>query len=229
MILFKILRNKWVRRSSSALIKYYRGKGILIGKGCVFRSPGTTQIDIMRPALVTIGDNVDMNRNFSIMTHDFGHRVFLIKYGEFLSSSGRVSIGSNIYFGMNVTILKGVTIGDNCIIGAGSVVTKSIPSNSVAAGVPCRVICSIEEYYERRKNEWIAEAKDYAVAIRERFRREPTKNDFRPEFGLYTDATCIDSNDIDSIVSRLGERYEQWISSHKAEYHGFEEFLDSTK
>lgn len=47
--------------------------------------------------------------------------------------------------------MKRVTIGDNCIIGAGSVVTKSIPANSVACGVPAKVICSIEDYV--RKNE----------------------------------------------------------------------------
>jgi serine acetyltransferase len=45
--------------------------------------------------------------------------------------------------------MGGVTIGDNCIIGAGSIVTKNIPSNSVAAGMPARVICSIDEYYHK--------------------------------------------------------------------------------
>lgn len=228
MILFTFIRNKWVRRSSATLISYYRKKGISIGSGCVFRSPGSTQIDIMRPALITIGNNVDMNKNFAIMAHDFGHRVFLHKYGEFLSSSGRVTIGSNIYFGMNVTVLKDVTIGDNCIIGAGSVVTKNIPANSVAAGVPCRVICSIEEYYERRKTEWIKEAQDYAVAIRERFNREPTIEDFRPEFGLYSDNTCMDPVNEKFIKIRLGDKYEEWLENHKAPYKSFTEFIEST-
>jgi acetyltransferase-like isoleucine patch superfamily enzyme len=51
-----------------------------------------------------------------------------------------VSIGGNVWIGMNCTILPGVTIGDNTVIGAGSVVTKSIPANVVAYGSPCRVI-----------------------------------------------------------------------------------------
>ena len=56
-----------------------------------------------------------------------------------------VTIGSNIWFGANVTVCGGVTIGDNCVIGAGSVVTRDIPAGSLAAGVPCRVIRPITE------------------------------------------------------------------------------------
>lgn len=50
-----------------------------------------------------------------------------------------VKIGSRVFIGVNVTIMPGVEIGDECIIGAGSVVTKSVPSNSIAFGIPCRV------------------------------------------------------------------------------------------
>lgn len=101
------IQELWVRRSSESLIEYYRSRGIKIGKGCIFRSTKHTKIDLMRPALISIGDNVDMNDYFTIMAHDFGHRVFLPLFGEFLSSSGKVSIGNNVYFGTNVTILKG--------------------------------------------------------------------------------------------------------------------------
>lgn len=56
-----------------------------------------------------------------------------------------VTIGDDCWFGANVTICPGVTIGNNCVIGAGSVVTRNIPSNSLAAGVPCKVIRQISE------------------------------------------------------------------------------------
>lgn len=52
---------------------------------------------------------------------------------------------------MNCTVLKGVTIGDNCIIGIGSIVTKDIPANSVAIGNPAKVVCSLDEYFEKEK------------------------------------------------------------------------------
>ena len=88
-----------------------------------------------------------------------------------MNSSGHVTIGNNIYLGTNVVVLKGVTIGDNCVIGACSLVTKNIPANSVAAGVPCRVICSIDEYYRKRKQVALAEAVEYVQSIQKRFKQ----------------------------------------------------------
>ncbi len=54
-----------------------------------------------------------------------------------------ITIGNNVWFGGNVAVMPGVTIGDNCTIAAGSIVTKDIPDNSLAAGVPCKVIRKI--------------------------------------------------------------------------------------
>lgn len=58
----------------------------------------------------------------------------------YLEYSKPITVGNNVWLGGSVTVLGGVTIGDNCVIGAGSVVTKSIPPNSVAVGNPCKVI-----------------------------------------------------------------------------------------
>ncbi len=62
-----------------------------------------------------------------------------------------VKIGDNTFIGQRVTILCGVEIGSNCIVGAGSVVTKSIPDGMVFAGNPARKICTIEEYTQKHK------------------------------------------------------------------------------
>ena len=62
-----------------------------------------------------------------------------------------IMVGNDVYIGIRAMILPGVTIGNRCIIGAGSVVTKDIPDNSVAAGVPARVIKSTDEYLENMK------------------------------------------------------------------------------
>lgn len=164
------------------LFVIFEKKGIKIGHGCVFRSPKTTRIDITRPSLVEIGDNVDMNSNFQILTHDWALRVFRNHYHELISSSGKVKIGNNIYWGTNVIVLKGVTIGDNCVIAAGSVVNKDIPANCVAAGVPAKVICSLDKYFEKRKVACVEEAFEYARSIKERFDRTPTIADFGKNF-----------------------------------------------
>lgn len=64
---------------------------------------------------------------------------------------GKVTIGDYVYIGSGALIMPGVTIGNNVLVAAGSVVSKSIPDNSVVAGNPARIICSVEDYYERNK------------------------------------------------------------------------------
>lgn len=62
---------------------------------------------------------------------------------------GKVKIGNNVYLGNNSLIMPGVTIGDNVLVAAGSVVTHSVPDNVVIGGNPARILCSLEEYYQR--------------------------------------------------------------------------------
>lgn len=226
--LYNRLHSVWTRRNSRSYIKWLRSKGVSVGENCIFRYPRTIRVDTSRPSLVTIGDNVDMNMNFQILTHDWGSLVFRSVYGDFVNSSGRVTIGSNIYFGTNVVVLKGVTIGDNCIIGACSLVTKDIPANSVAAGVPCRVICSLDEYYEKRKRAALDEAADYVRSIRERFGREPYPKEMREEFIYFVH--CDNSADYERqgvpVRFQLAKAYDEWLAEDKAPFQSFEEFLE---
>ncbi len=101
---------------------------------------GLTILDCGR---VTIGDNVMIGPNVDIyaVTHpiDIASRAL----GRHISSTGEVRIGNNVWIGGKSTIMMGVTIGDNSIIGAGSVVTKDIPANVIAVGNPCKVLREI--------------------------------------------------------------------------------------
>lgn len=64
---------------------------------------------------------------------------------------GKVKIGSNVYIGTNSLIMPGITVGDNVLIAAGSVVTHSVPSNVVIGGNPAHIICSFEDYYQKNQ------------------------------------------------------------------------------
>jgi acetyltransferase-like isoleucine patch superfamily enzyme len=123
---------------------YARSIGVTIGKNCriVTRNFGT------EPFLIEIGNHVEITSGVSFITHDGGVWIFY-DIDPTIDVFGRIKIGSNTYIGINSTILPGVTIGNNCVIGACSVVTKNIPDNTVAAGVPCRFVCSTSEYLER--------------------------------------------------------------------------------
>ncbi|MDO4893230.1 MAG: DapH/DapD/GlmU-related protein [Eubacteriales bacterium] len=65
---------------------------------------------------------------------------------------GTIEIGNNVFIGMNTIVLPGVKIGNNVVIGAGSIVSKDIPNNSVACGIPARVIETLDEYYCKNKD-----------------------------------------------------------------------------
>lgn len=224
MKIIEKIREMLARRSSKTLVNYYRTKGIMIGEG-TYLSPKTCVIDTTRPSLVTIGKNCYMNEHFTLMTHDWVTQVFLFSGRDFVNSSGRVTIGDNVSFGQNVMLLKGVSIGDNCFIGAGSVVTKDIPANSIAVGVPCRVVSSLEEFYQRRLAVSEAEAMDYARSIVERFHREPVAADFREEFPFFVNGDEVRLYPTIPIRFQLGPRYNAYVTYHKAKYDNLDEFL----
>lgn len=214
------------RFSNGLFIHYLRKKGIKIGNGVSFR-PFSTEIDLCRPSLISIGDNCYFNKGFVILTHDFVTRVFRNSGIGFLPSSGRVTIGNNVCTGYNVMILKGVTIGDNVFIGANSLVTRNIPSNCIAVGSPCRVLMSLDDFYKKRTIECVEEALDYARSIQERYDRIPQIKDFREEYVLFVDGDKISQYpELSDLIKRqLGPLYEDYKANHKANYSGFSEFL----
>ena len=90
---------------------------------------------------IEIGDNCAISYNVTIFDDDFHEIIYENKRNN---TKKDVIIGDNVWVGANVTILKGVHIGNNAVIGAGSVVTKDIPANVLACGNPAKVIDKIE-------------------------------------------------------------------------------------
>lgn len=104
------------------------------------------------PWIITLGNNVHITDGVKFITHDGGTLLFR-KYVPDLEITKPISLGNDVYIGNNVIILPGVTIGNKVVIGAGAVVTRDIPSNSVAVGIPARVIKSADDYLEKLKKE----------------------------------------------------------------------------
>ena len=92
---------------------------------------------ILDGAKVEFGDNVFVGPNCGFYTA--GHPIDIKSRNEGIEYAKPIKVGNNVWFGGNVSVMPGVTIGDNVTIGAGSVVTKDIPSNCVAYGNPCKV------------------------------------------------------------------------------------------
>lgn len=211
--------------TSNEFIKYLQNCGIQIGRN-TYISPDSI-VDITRPSLVTVGDNCYFNHGFTLLTHDWVAGVMRHIYGEFLNSSGRVTIGNNVGTGYNVTVLKGVTIGDNVFIAANSLVTKDIPSNSVVAGSPAKILCTLDEYRKKRLKCCEEEALDYARSIKERYNREPVVNDFYEEFSWFVDNENEHVYVNIPISKQLSDGYILWKKLHKRKYKDFETFLDA--
>lgn len=153
---------KNLRFYGNPFIQKSRNGILYIGNNCTFRStPISNLIGINRPCILTVHDKAELrignNCGFSgTVIGCFGQIILedgvrcgantLITDSDWHLDDPRsaqprpIYIEKNVWLGVNVTIMKGVRIGENSVIGAGSIVTKNIPSNVIAAGNPCQVI-----------------------------------------------------------------------------------------
>jgi Acetyltransferase (isoleucine patch superfamily) len=143
------LRDRWQRLRLKRADPYHRAEllrqqGAKVGERCriYITSLGS------EPYLVSIGDETLISPGVSFITHDAGTWVFRTEHplaGRF----GRITIGTRVYIGLRSILLPGITIGDRAIVAAGSVVTKDVPAGTVVAGVPARVIGTVDEYMRK--------------------------------------------------------------------------------
>lgn len=165
MSLLVRIKRKLKRNTSENMLKKLRMGGAEIGKKVVIYNPDTVDIDSSRPYLLSIGEYTKITRGTVILTHDYSLSVLRRVYGEWIGEGRHTKIGKNCFIGINSIILMGAQIGDNVIVGAGSVVHGNIPDNVVIAGNPARVICTLDEYYQKR----IERTKNEAILCARRF------------------------------------------------------------
>jgi maltose O-acetyltransferase len=142
--MFNILKNRINRNINQRKLDEAVRRGLTIGKNVGILNDCT--FDGSHCWLISIGNNVQLAARVQIVAHDASPKMFL-GYDKI----GRVVIGDDVFIGQNSIILPNVTIGNRVIIGAGSIVTKDIPSNSVVAGNPARVLCTLDDYLEKNR------------------------------------------------------------------------------
>lgn len=124
--------------------RYYVKRGMKVGKN--FNRQTGTRLDPSNCWLIEIGDDVIMGNKVQLIAHDFS-----IMHHTGYARFGRIVIGDRVFIGANSTILMNVHVGNDVVIGAGSLVNKDVPEGCVVAGVPAKVICSTAEYVKRQQ------------------------------------------------------------------------------
>jgi maltose O-acetyltransferase len=124
--------------------------------------PASTWIDTSHCYLISIGDHSGFGEQCLLLAHD-------AQMDEFLDAAriGRIIIHPSCHIGSRTTILPGVEIGPRTIVGAGSVVSHSLPPDTVCAGSPASVLCSLEEYLASHRQRLASRPKfDYMTHVR---------------------------------------------------------------
>ena len=136
------------RKSIESKLKKFKKAGGRIGEDCeVFPDVEFGS----EPYLIDIGNHVRITNGVKFCTHDGGMWVLRNLYGKAIPDAdkfGKIKIGNNVHIGWNTIIMPNVTIGDNVVIGCGAIITHDIPSNSIAVGVPAKVIKTIDKYLD---------------------------------------------------------------------------------
>lgn len=162
-----------------------QNEGIDVGAHTIFYSPESQIIDRERPWMLKIGDYCKITAGTTILCHDYSRSVIRRVYGDVVGEAKETVIGDNVFIGVNSIILMGAHIGNNVIVGAGSVVNGYFPDNCVIAGNPAKVIRTLDEHYAIRRKKTKEEAKQYYLSFKNKYNREPNEAEMGPFFPLF--------------------------------------------
>lgn len=216
---------------SETYIRYLRKIGMNIGDDCTIYAPRKTVIDEQYPWMISIGNHVRITEGVILLTHDYSWSV-LKRYGELsekgaiLGAAGKIEIGNNVFIGMNTIVLRGTKIGNNVIVGAGSVVSKDCESNWVYAGNPARKIMPVSDFYMKRKEKQLIEAKNLAISYYKRFNKVPPKQIFHEFFMLFEND--VPTSELFKNKMELCGNFDDsinYIRTHKSCFKSYEDFI----
>ncbi len=152
--IFRALRRRieLTKYNDFTIAEFFRRQGMKVGDHCriLIRTMPT------EPFLVSIGNHCTITQGVILLTHDGGTWIFT---GEMpsLQRFGRIDIGDNCFIGIRAIVMPNIRIGPNSVVGAGAVVTRDVPPNTVVAGCPAVPICTTDEYREKLVRSWEAQ------------------------------------------------------------------------
>ncbi|MBO1512366.1 acyltransferase [Metabacillus bambusae] len=151
LLSLKIKLGKTTREELS--VKACIQRGMKVGENC--HGLASSTIDYAHCWLIEIGDKVTFAPQVYLLAHDASTKRHLD-----YTKIAKIKIKDNVFIGARAFIMPGITIGENSIVAAGSIVTKSVPEGSVVAGNPARIISKTKDYIDKHK-EGLEEAKIY--------------------------------------------------------------------
>ena len=183
--------------------------------------------------MLHIGNLVNITRNVTILCHDYSRSVWCeISGGGYcnVGEAGITWIGDNVFIGVNSTILMGAHIGNNSIVGAGAVVSGTFPDGVVIAGNPAKVICTVDELYEKRKRKEVESAKLYVREWKKKFGKYPDVYEMTNAFAwLYLPHTKETIEKYPNLFKLSGVTKDVYLDkflSSQPVYNSFQDFVE---
>lgn len=218
--------SRWI--SPYTYNKLLQAQGVDVGSHTRFFGMNSVIVDTQRPWMLKIGDYCKITGGCVILCHDYSRSVLRRKYHIIIGEAKQTIIGNNVFLGVNTIVLMGSNIGNNVIVGAGSVVSGIIPDNVVIAGNPAKIVRTLDEHKTIRKSKTLGEAVNYFLSFEKNYNRIPTVSEMGPFFSLFT-LPSRENLDKYGIFTRMSgdnedEIINDWLKE-KPMFDSYEDFI----
>jgi maltose O-acetyltransferase len=217
------------KATEETYLTHLRNSGVKLGTNIKIFRPFNTTIDVQNPHLLTIGNDVQITGPVTILTHDYSWSVLKKKYGIIYGNQRKTVIGNNVFIRWGATILGGSHIGDNVIIGANSVVSGNVDSNSVYAGNPARKLMTLEEYRDKREKRQLKEAVEYVLEYKKRFKTYPPEEKMDEYFFLFRPSKIFNEYRAQLELMRNFDKSLKKLNNSNTQFLSYKEFLNYCK
>lgn len=216
--------------SSEAYTAYLRKRHAKIGDNILFTNPEEKPVDDTCVELLEMGEGCFVSSKVTILLHDYSFALIRKTHNCLIPKIVKTKIGNNVFLGRGCMVLMGAEIGDNCIIGAGSVVAGKYAPGSIVVGNPGRVIGTIDEYAKKLMSSLDKYAKDFYETYSEIYKRPLSEwemdcymvlwktDDYNHRKKIFKELP-VRGDDIDEVVRDL--------MNYESIYESYQDFLDS--